>query len=115
VTFLAAGLAGTALAGSSTNSSTISNVEPGLLGFLVVAALAVALVFLLRSMNKQFRKIGPRPEDPEPVAADEAGAPRAAAATDQAGRATGAGLPQADTGVGFVPDTGAPSGRGGGS
>ena len=60
------------LASSSSNStSTISNVEPGLLGFLVVAALGVALVFILRSMNKQFKKIGPRPEDPEDVGADE--------------------------------------------
>ena len=60
------------LAGSSSNStSTLSNVEPGLLGFLVVAALGVALVFILRSMNKQFKKIGPRPEDPEDLAADE--------------------------------------------
>ena len=60
------------LASSSSNStSSISNVEPGLLGFLVVAALGVALVFILRSMNKQFKKIGPRPEDPEDVAADE--------------------------------------------
>ena len=55
----------------SNSSSTISNVEPGLLGFLVVAALGVALVFILRSMNKQFKKIGPRPEDPEDLAADE--------------------------------------------
>jgi hypothetical protein len=64
------------LAASSTNSSTISNVEPGLLGFLVVAALGLALVFLLRSMNRQFRKIGPAPEEPEDTdasAADEAG------------------------------------------
>ena len=60
------------LASSPSNStSTISNVEPGLLGFLVVAALGVALVFILRSMNRQFRKIGPRPEDAEDVAADE--------------------------------------------
>ncbi|HEY4830663.1 MAG TPA: hypothetical protein VIH85_28100 [Solirubrobacteraceae bacterium] len=60
------------LASSPSNStSTISNVEPGLLGFLVVAALGVALVFILRSMNKQFKKIGPRPEDPEDVGADE--------------------------------------------
>ena len=51
------------LAAGSGNSSTLSDVEPGLLGFLVVAALAAALVFLLRSMNKQFRKIGPPPED----------------------------------------------------
>jgi hypothetical protein len=66
VTFLAA------LASSPSNStSTIGNVEPGLLGFLVVAALGVALVFILRSMNKQFKKIGPRPEDPDDVAFDE--------------------------------------------
>jgi hypothetical protein len=50
-------------AAGSANSSTLSNVEPGLLGFLVVAALGVALVLLLRSMNKQFRKIGPPPEE----------------------------------------------------
>jgi hypothetical protein len=38
-------------------SSSVNDVEPGVLGFLVVAAMGVALVFLLRSMNKQFRKI----------------------------------------------------------
>jgi hypothetical protein len=102
VTFLAAGLAGTGLAGSSTNSSTLSDVEPGLLGFLVVAALGVALVFLLRSMNKQFRKIGPRPDEPEPVAADEAAADAQAAPADA----------EPDTGAGFVPDTGGRSGSG---
>ncbi len=60
------------LASSASNStSSIGDVEPGLLGFLVVAALGVALVFLLRSMNKQFKKIGPRPEDPSDPAADE--------------------------------------------
>jgi hypothetical protein len=75
VTFLAV------LASSPSNStSSISNVEPGLLGFLVVAALGVALVFILRSMNKQFKKIGPRPEDPEDLAADESDPDHAAAA-----------------------------------
>jgi hypothetical protein len=79
VTFLAV------LASSSSNStSTISNVEPGLLGFLVVAALGVALFFILRSMNKQFKKIGPRPEDAEDVAADEFQPDGAAAAADAA-------------------------------
>ncbi len=39
-----------------------SMVTPGILGFLVFAALAVALVFLIKSMNKQFRKITPKPE-----------------------------------------------------
>jgi hypothetical protein len=61
-----AALASTALASGTANStSTISNVEPGLLGFLVVAGMGVALVFLFRSMNKQFRKIGPKPEEVE--------------------------------------------------
>jgi hypothetical protein len=62
----------TFLAANST--STISDVEPGLLAFLIVAALGLALVVLLRSMNKQFRKIGPRPEDPEDTEAQGASA-----------------------------------------
>ena len=36
-------------------------VVPGILGFLVVAGMALALFFLLRSMNKQLRKVVPRP------------------------------------------------------
>jgi hypothetical protein len=121
VTFLALGVAGTGLASSPTNStSTITDVEPGLLGFLVVAALAVALVFLLRSMNKQFRKIGPRPADPESAAEAASGEePSHAQATDdETDGAVGVGLAaltESDTGVGFVPDTGPKSGRRGGS
>jgi len=52
-----------AVLGSSSSNSTLSNVEPGLLGFLVVAGIGVALVFLLLSMNKQFRKLPPPPEE----------------------------------------------------
>jgi hypothetical protein len=48
---------------AASNSSALNDIEPGLLGFLVVAALGLALVFLLRSMNKQFRKLGPPPEE----------------------------------------------------
>ena len=48
---------------SGSGNSTLTDVEPGLLGFLVVAFMAVALFFLLRSMNKQFRKLGPPPEE----------------------------------------------------
>jgi hypothetical protein len=52
------------LAVVAASSSASNDVAPGALGFLVVAAMGVALVFLLRSMNKQFRKITP---DPEPT------------------------------------------------
>ena len=62
----------TFLAANST--STINDVEPGLLGFLVVAGIGLALYFLLRSMNKQFRKIGPRPEDEEATEVESASA-----------------------------------------
>ena len=54
------------------SSSASNDVEPGVLGFLVVAAIGVALVFLLRSMNKQFRKITPAPEPPGSPAQGEA-------------------------------------------
>ena len=60
----------TFLAANST--STLNDVEPGLLGFLVVAALGLALFFLLRSMNKQFRKLGPKPEETEAEGASDA-------------------------------------------
>ncbi len=47
------------LAAVAASSPASNDVAPGVLGFLVVAAMGVALVFLLRSMNKQFRKITP--------------------------------------------------------
>ena len=50
------------LAAVAASSSASDDVSPGVLGFLVVAAMGVALVFLLKSMNKQFRKIEPKPE-----------------------------------------------------
>ena len=53
------GVLAAAVAASSPPSD---DVTPGVLGFLVVAAIGVALVFLLRSMNKQFRKIAPKDE-----------------------------------------------------
>jgi hypothetical protein len=57
---------------TSSNNSTLNDVEPGLLGFLVVAGIAIALVFLLRSMNKQFKKLPP-PPDPDEQGTDEQG------------------------------------------
>ena len=62
------------LAAVAASSSASNDVAPGVLGFLVVAAMGVALVFLLRSMNKQFRKItrtpgpGPPPGQSRPRA-----------------------------------------------
>ena len=52
-------------------SSSVNNVEPGVLGFLVVAGIGVVLVFLLRSMNKQFRKITPDPAATDVSPGDE--------------------------------------------
>ena len=49
----------TAVAASSSSSDDIG---AGVIAFLIVAAMGVALVFLLRSMNKQFRKITPEAE-----------------------------------------------------
>jgi hypothetical protein len=43
-----------------------SNVVTGVLAFLVVAAMGLALFFLLRSMNKQLRKVAPGPKWREP-------------------------------------------------
>jgi hypothetical protein len=40
---------------------TASQVVPGVLGFLVVAGMGLVLFFLLRSMNKQLRKVVPDP------------------------------------------------------
>jgi hypothetical protein len=61
-------------------TATANNVVTGVLGFLVVAAMGVALFFLLRSMNKQLRKVvsGPkwreeaRDAQPAPDAAQDA-------------------------------------------
>ena len=48
------------LAAVAASSPSSNDVAPGVLGFLVVAVMGIALVFLLRSMNKQFRKIEPK-------------------------------------------------------
>ena len=39
-----------------------NTVVTGVLGVLVVAAMGLALFFLLRSMNKQLRKVAPGPK-----------------------------------------------------
>jgi hypothetical protein len=59
------------LAAAAASSTSVSNVEPGVLGFLVVAGIGVVLVFLLRSMNKQFRKITPEQDAPDGQQASE--------------------------------------------
>jgi hypothetical protein len=43
-------------------AAAANNVVTGVLGFIVVAAMGLALFFLLRSMNKQLRKVvsGPK-------------------------------------------------------
>jgi hypothetical protein len=58
------------LAAAAASSSSSDDVNAGVIAFLIVAAMGVALVFLLRSMNKQFRKIDANPLEPGPT--DEA-------------------------------------------
>jgi hypothetical protein len=82
---------------SGSNSSTLSDVEPGVLGFLVVAGMGLILVFLLKNMNKQFKKLGPPPEetDAESVLARPTDADQAPdCAAGQAVEASAAGEPQ---------------------
>jgi hypothetical protein len=43
-------------------AASANAVVTGVLGFLVVAGMGVALFFLLRSMNKQLRKVAPGPK-----------------------------------------------------
>jgi hypothetical protein len=38
-------------------ASTATQIEPGALGFLIVAGMGLALFFLFRSLNKQLHKI----------------------------------------------------------
>ena len=64
-----------ALAAAAASSSASNDVEPGVLGFLVVAGIGGALVFLLRSMNKQFRKIDANPLEPGAPDGEQAGDP----------------------------------------
>jgi hypothetical protein len=40
-----------------------NNITPGVLGFLVVAGMGLVLVFLLKSMNRQFKKLPPPPAE----------------------------------------------------
>ncbi|HEX5289779.1 MAG TPA: hypothetical protein VFX25_12990 [Streptosporangiaceae bacterium] len=67
------------LAAVAASSPPSDDVTPGVLGFLVVAAIGVALVFLLRSMNKQFRKIAPKDETAVPADAGSKPGPNATA------------------------------------
>ena len=73
------GVLAVAVAASSPPSD---DVTPGVLGFLVVAAIGVALVFLLKSMNKQFRKIAPKDEAAVPGDGGSRPGPNATAAQE---------------------------------
>jgi hypothetical protein len=61
-------------------TSTASQVTPGVLGFLVVAGMSLALFFLFRSLNKQLHKITPdarsrKQAKPGPGGAQDPGGP----------------------------------------
>jgi hypothetical protein len=73
-------------------SSSVNDVEPGVLGFLVVAGIGIVLVFLFRSMNKQFHKITPDPSVDSASAAASGFAQSSASASGE-DPATGPGTP----------------------
>jgi hypothetical protein len=81
------------------SSSVASQVYPGLVGFLVVAGMGLALYFLFRSLNKQLHKIssGPNaipPSKPRPgLAAYRAMQAEAAARAAKPGSSTGSAPP----------------------
>jgi hypothetical protein len=54
-------------------SPAASQVVPGVLGFLVVAAMGLALFFLLRSMNKHLRRVVREPRWREETGGQEPG------------------------------------------
>jgi hypothetical protein len=60
---------------AAASSSSSDDVGAGAIAFLIVAAMGVALVFLLRSMNKQFRKITPEPGPTNEADDQQANAP----------------------------------------
>jgi hypothetical protein len=53
-------------------SSAASNAEPGTLAFIIVFGLAVALVFLFRSMTKHLRRVNATARKDEGAAAKDA-------------------------------------------
>lgn len=71
-------------------SPPADQVVTGVLGFLVVAGMGLALFFLLRSMNKQLRKVASGPRWREEAAqarasaASQAGGPAAAQPAEDA-------------------------------
>ena len=71
-------------------------VSPGIAGFLVIFALALATVLLIRSMVGHLRKVryGPGPDGAEGDTPSDA-APAAPGAPDVAGAGEGAGVPGA--------------------
>ena len=64
---------------AASTQSVASQVTPGLLGFLVVAGMGVAVFFLFRSMNRQLKKISPDPRVRASVAKRPRGAQSAPA------------------------------------
>jgi hypothetical protein len=57
-------------AGSTVLAVEESNVNPGLLGFVVVALLGVATWLLIRSMNRQIKKIDLPDDAPDETTRD---------------------------------------------
>ncbi|GIH91539.1 hypothetical protein ACFFMN_30200 [Planobispora siamensis] len=70
------------------NPASTGEVSPGLLGFVVVAALGFALFFLIKSMRKQISKIEV-PSEAELRKPAETGKPAQAVKSAEAGKPDG--------------------------
>jgi hypothetical protein len=79
----------TVLASSSTPAA--GQVVTGVLGFLVVAGMGVALFFLLRSMNKHLRKVMREPRWREEAGGQGPGGPESGGPEPGGGENGGAG------------------------
>ena len=77
---------------AAAHAPAYDQVVTGVLGFLVVAGMGIALFFLLRSMNKQLRKVAREPRWREEA---QAGQPAQAAQAEPDQGYTHNGTPQA--------------------
>ncbi|GAA4944697.1 hypothetical protein GCM10023224_29800 [Streptomonospora halophila] len=82
-----------ALAVLASDGPAADTVTPGVLGFIAVAAIGIALYFLMKSMRNRLAAIQVERDEPARSAEDSAGTAEAAEAEADPGPAGSAGTP----------------------